>query len=583
MRSFFKIFFASLLALVIFSVLAILVLAGIIAGATSPSKPEVGTKAILSIDLNKQYKEQSRDNPLAGLVSDEEDMPSLYQVVLLINHARTDSAVKGIYLKANSNANGFAASQEIRNALSDFRKSGKFIIAYGEVIDQGAYYIASAADKVYCNPQGMVEWKGLSTTLPFFKGTLEKLKVQPQIFYAGKFKSATEPFREYKMTDANKLQTSVYLGDLYTQMLLAASQHSGKDTAALRLLSDNLTIQTGQDAVTEKLIDGLRYDDEVRLELMKKLNLGKKEKINFVTIGTYAKAIDLKKMDGEKIAMIMAEGEIVDGKGKSGQIGSEDFAEIIRKVRLDESIKAIVFRVNSPGGSSLASEVILRELLLAKKEKPVVVSFGDVAASGGYYISCGADSIFAQPNTITGSIGVFSIIPNMQDFFNDKLGMTFDRVKTGPFADMISITRPMNDGEKKYIQHAIDTIYFEFKSRVANGRKLSMEHVDSIAQGRVWTGERAISIGLVDQLGSINDAVNCAVRMAKLKEYRIKEYPEKKGFFESVLTGYRSEVTVKAMKEEMGVEQYESYLQIKSLRSMFFVPQARLPFQITVR
>ncbi|MCY7420892.1 MAG: signal peptide peptidase SppA [Chitinophagaceae bacterium] len=581
MRSFFKIFLASFVALAVFTLIAFLIFFVIVAGITTPAKPQIGDKAVLTIDLSKQYKEQRQDNPLGALVSKEEDVPSLYEVVSMIRFAKSDSSIKGIYIKCNTNANGYAASQEIRNAIADYKKIGKFVYAYGEVISQGAYYVASVADKVYCNPKGMVEWNGLSTTLIFFKGTLEKLQIQPQIFYAGKFKSATEPFREYKMTDANRLQTSVYLGDLYAQILLTAAQHAKKDTATLHRLADNGNIKNASDALQNGLIDGVRYDDEVRKEILDQLKLESTAKINMVSLDKYSKGVDFKKSGSNKIALIVAEGEIIDGKGRGGQVGSEDFLEIIRKARLDKTIKAIVFRVNSPGGSSLASEVILRELLLAKKAKPVVVSFGDVAASGGYYIASGADSIFAQPNTITGSIGVFALIPNMQGFLNNKLGMTFDRVKTGPFADMISIDRPLSAGEKMFIQQAIDTIYHDFKSRVATGRKLSMAFVDSIAQGRVWTGERAKQIGLVDRVGNIQDAVDCALRMAKVTDYRIKEYPEKKSLFESLFSSYKTEIKSKSIKEEIGVEQYDLLQRLKQLRSMFYTPQARMPFGVS--
>ena len=581
MRNFFKIFLASFVALAVFSFLAVIIFFIIVAGVTSPAKPKIGDKAVLTIDLSKHYKEQRQDNPLGALVSKEEDVPSLYEVVSMLRYAKSDSAIKGIYIKCNTNANGYAASQELRNAIADYKTTGKFVYAYGDVVTQGAYYIASVADKVYCNPKGMVEWNGLSSTLIFFKGTLEKLKIQPQIFYAGKFKSATEPFREYKMTEANRLQTSVYLGDLYGQILQAASLHTKKDTATLHQLADNASIKNAGDALQFGLIDGVRYDDEVRKEITARLNIEPTDKINFVSLDKYSKGVDFKKSGSDKIALIVAEGEIVDGKGTGSQVGSEDFLEIIRKARLDKTIKAIVFRVNSPGGSSLASEVILRELLLAKKAKPVVVSFGDVAASGGYYIASGADSIFAQPNTITGSIGVFALIPNMQGFLNDKLGMTFDRVKTGPFADMISIDRPLSEGEKMFIQQSIDTVYHDFKSRVATGRKLSMEFVDSIAQGRVWTGERARQIGLVDRLGTMQDAVDCALRMAKVTNYRIREYPEKKSLFESIFSSYKTEIKTKAIKEEIGVEQYDLLQRLKMLRSMFYVPQARMPYGVT--
>lgn len=584
MRNFFKIFFASLLALIIFSLIGVLILVGMISSAASPNKPDIENNAVLVLDLTKQYKEQKDESVLGAFTSNSDnDVPGLYDVVRMIDYAKTDNSVKGIYIKCDDNANGFAASEELRNALTDFKKSRKFIIAYGDVMSQKAYYVTTAADKVYCNPKGLVDWRGMASTLFFIKGTLERLEIQPQIFYAGKFKSATEPLREYQMTEANRLQTSVYLNDMYSRMLTAVSEKTKVDTASLHNLANQGAIKTAYDALNYKLIDGVKYDDEVKSEIIGKLGIKDTAKINYVSLGKYAKAADFKKSGGDRIALIYAEGEIKDGKGEDGEIGSDDYRNLIRKVRMDKNIKAIVFRVNSPGGSALASEEIWREITLAKKAKPVVVSFGDVAASGGYYISCNADSIFAQPNTITGSIGVFGIIPNMKNFFNKKLGITFDAVKTGPFADMLGVNRPLNDAEKMFIQNSIDTIYGAFKGRVSEGRKLSLANVDSIAQGRVWTGQRALQIHLVDRLGNINDAINCAMRMAKLKDYTLKEYPEKKSFFEKIFNDYKNDVKTKTIKEEIGEEQYAIFKQLKSIRKMVAIPQARLPFEIDIQ
>lgn len=585
MRSFLKIFFASLVALIVFVIIGVLILIGIVATATSGSKPELGSKAVLVVDLTRQYKEQKEDDALNVIRGNaDENVPGLYDVVRMIKYAKSDSSVKGIYIKCDDNANGFAASEELRNAILDFKQSHKFIIAFGDVISQKAYYVASAADKLYCNPKGSVDWRGLETTLFFLKGALDKLEIEPQIFYAGKFKSATEPLRAYQMTEPNKLQTSVYLGDLYSHILLSASEKSKTDTASLHQLANAGIVQTATEALRYKLIDGVRYDDEVKSEIIRNIKIDPAEKINFVSMGKYAKAVDFAPGSGDRIAIIYAEGEITDGKGKDDNIGSDTYRLLIRKARLNKDIKAIVFRVNSPGGSALASEEIWREITLAKKVKPVVVSFGDVAASGGYYISCNADSIFAQPNTITGSIGVFGIIPNLKKFMNNKLGITFDGVKTGPFADMPSATRPLNAAEKQFIQNSIDTIYTTFKSRVAEGRKLPSAVVDSIAQGRVWTGQRALTIGLVDKLGNINDAVNCAARMAKLSSYQLKEYPEKKTFLEKLLNNnYSEEIKIKAVKEEIGEEQYNILRQLKNVRNMISIPQTRLPFELNAR
>lgn len=584
MRTFFKIFFASLLALIVFVFIGFIIAAAMISGAASGEKPEVGNKAVLVVDLTKEYKEQKEDNPLNILMRNtDENVPGLFDVVRMIDYAKSDSSIKGIYIKCDDNANGFASSEELRNALLSFKQSHKFIIGFGDVISQKAYYVASAADKLYCNPKGTLEWRGLETTLFFLKGALEKLEIEPQIFYAGKFKSATEPLRAYQMTEPNKLQTSVYLNDLYSQVLLSARDKSKLDTASLHQLANTGAIQTASQAMKYNLLDGLKYDDEIKSEIIQHIKIDSTDKINFISLGKYAKAVDFTPNSGDRIAMIFAEGEITDGKGNDGNIGSDTYRNLIRKVRLDKNIKAIVLRVNSPGGSALASEEIWREITLAKKVKPVIVSFGDVAASGGYYISCNADSIFAQPNTITGSIGVFGIVPNIKKFMNNKLGITFDGVKTGPFADMPTTTRPLNAAEKVFIQNTVDTIYAAFKGRVAEGRKLPLQLVDSVAQGRVWTGQRALKIGLVDRLGNISDAINCAARMAKLKTFRLKEYPEKKGFLEKLLNNYKNDVRVSTIKEEIGEDQYKMLQQLKNIRNMVAVPQARLPFELNIK
>lgn len=585
MRSFFKTFFASLLALIIFTVIGVFILLGIIASATSADKPVVGRDAVLVLDLSGEFKEQSRDNPLDALVNGiENESPSLYDMVRMIRYAKSDSAIKGIYVLCGNNRNGFAASEELRKALADFKTSKKFLFAYGEAISQKGYYVGSAADRIYCHPQGGVEWFGYSSNLIFLKGMLDKLEIQPQIFYAGKFKSATEPLRETKMTEANRLQTSVWLGDLYNDLLAVTATSRKLDTAMLRNLAVEGTIQTAQDAVTHQLVDGVRYDDEVKREMQDKLKISPREKINFVTFSDYSKAVDFKESySDKKIALIYADGDIVSGNGDHDQVGSDVFRGLIRKARLDNDVKAIVFRINSPGGSSLASDVIWHEITLARKEKPVVVSMGDVAASGGYYIACNADSVFANANTITGSIGVFSIVPNFQSFFKNKLGITFDGVKTAPFADAGGGDRPLNETEKRFFQAATDSIYHTFKSRVAEGRKKDIGYIDSIAQGRVWTGKRGIDVGLVDRIGTLQDAIASAARMAKLGDYRIKEYPEKKTIFEQIMNSYKRSIKTSLLKEEIGKEQLKALQELRKVKTMVGTPQARLPFSVTVR
>jgi protease-4 len=583
MRSFFKTFFAALLALIVFTLVVFFFFVAFIGGLTSKEKPRVEAKSVLVLDLAQPFAEQLQENPFGVLSSEQEDIPGLYDVIRLLQRAKTDKKITGIYIVANTNPNGFAASGEIRNAFLDFKKSGKFILAHGDVITQKAYGIANAADSIYVSPQGYVEWFGYSVDYAFLKGTLEKLDIEPQIFYAGKFKSATEPFRADKMTPENQLQTSVWLNDLYSDFLMKTAEARKMDTGTLHLLANEGVIKSAKNAFDHKLVDGLKYDDEVKDEIKSKLKIDKYEKINFISISRYMAATDFIKSSGEKIALIYAEGDIIDGKSEQGTIGSETYRNLIRKARLDQTIKAIVVRVNSGGGSAMASENIWRELSLAKLEKPVVVSFGDVAASGGYYISCGADSIFALPTTITGSIGVFGIIPNMQAFFKNKLGVTFDGVKTGPYADAMTITRPMNENEKKMIQAEIEVIYSQFKQRVAAGRKMDVAYVDSIAQGRVWTGVRAKEAGLIDRFGGLDDAVKCAARMAKLTDYRIREFPEPLNIFDQLLGKKDPMNYTKKLKEEMGEENYKIYLEVKRVQEISNTAQARLPFQFFIR
>lgn len=584
MRSFFKIFFASLLSLVIFTVILIFLLIAWVGALTAKDKTTVLSKSVLVLNLGQLYMEKVQNSPLAELTgNDEGDVPGLYDVVRLIEKAKNDKKIEGIYIIANGNPNGFATSEEIRNALIDFRSSKKFIIAHGDVISQKAFHISNVADKLYATPTGYVDWSGFSVDYVFLKGTLEKLEIQPQIFYAGKFKSATEPFRESKMTPENKLQTTIWLSDLYDDFLIRASETRKIDTATLHQLANEGKIQNAKDALDNKLIDGLKYDDEVKDEIKTRLRKDKHDKINFISINKYAAAGEFARTGNDRIALIYAEGDIVDGKGTDNMIGSEVFRNLIRKARLDKNIKAIVFRINSGGGSALASENLWRELSLAKQDKPVVVSFGDVAASGGYYIACAADSIFALPTTITGSIGVFGLIPNMEGFFKNKLGITFDGVKTATYANTGAVYRPLTENEKRMIQSEIENIYTLFKKRVAEGRKKDTAFIDSIAQGRVWTAKRALSIGLIDRFGGLDDAVECAARMAKVTNYRLREYPQTRTLLDRILGTSSSPMEYTSeIKKQVGEENFKIYKELIRVQQMTNSMQARLPFEFII-
>jgi protease-4 len=477
---------------------------------------------------------------------------------------------------------GMATIEEVRNALIDFKKSGKFIIAYSEVYSQGAYYLSSIADKIYLNPEGMIDFRGLSSEIMFFKGALEKLDIEAQIIKVGTYKSAVEPFILDKMSEPNKQQVSSFLGSMYDHLLSEISKSRKISKESLFSIADSAKIRAPKDALTYKMVDGLKYKDEVLDELKKLTKIDKKKDIKSVSLEDYTAKEEIKEESSKnRIAVIYANGEIISGEGDDETIGSERISRAIRKARTDDKVKAIVLRINSPGGSALASDVIWRETVLAKKTKPVIVSMGDVAASGGYYIACAADSIFAQPNTITGSIGVFGIIPNMQKFFKNKLGITFDGVKTGKFADLGSISRPLTEGEKMIIQLEVNKVYDTFTKKVADGRKKDQNYINSIGQGRVWSGTEALNIGLVDRLGDINDAIASAAKKAKLKDYKIVDYPSQIDPFTALFDKSGDQVKAYFVKRELG-DNFMYYEQMKSALNLSGV-QARVPYNIQIR
>lgn len=590
MKQFFKMFFASMLAIIITSVLIIFVVVGMIVGATKSVTEEpattVNANSVLVIDVNKTIYERSESNSLAALSDGSSFTPGLFDIVRTIDFARNDNQIKGILLKVEGSPSGWATMQQLRDALERFKESRKFIFAYGEGITQKSYYIANVADAVYLNPVGGFELKGLASQIPFFKGTLEKLEIKPEIFYAGQFKSATEPFRADKISEPNKVQIQAYQNDIWNTFLKTVVVKTGMDSNAIHNWATMGAIQFPTDALDKKLIDGILYWDEVESKILAKLGKKDNEKINYINMDEYASyARSRRKIDNNKIAVLYAEGDIVDGEAMADrQIASKNLVEEIRKIKKNDKVKAVVLRINSGGGSALASEVILRELKLLQKKKPLIVSMGDVAASGGYYISCMADSIFAMPTTLTGSIGVFTILFNTENLLKNKLGVTFDEVKNSEFADFPSFTRPMSATEAQKMQAGVDTIYETFKSRVAAGRRMSVTAVDSIAQGRVWTGEDAKVIGLVDELGDLNRALLSAARLAKVTDYQIVTYPEPIDEFQSMLRRFKkagtSESVTKAMLEKELEGAYQWLKSIKNLYRMNGKAQMALPWQL---
>lgn len=590
MKEFFKFTFASMLGFILASLLAMLIFFGIIASALSFTKKEavvVEEKTILHMSLDTEISDRAPENPFAAFdfnsMSGSQPL-GLNDILSALKSAAKDDKIKGIYLDLSVIPAGMATVEEIRNALLDFKKSGKFIISYGETYSQKAYYLASVADKIYLNPAGGMEFKGLSGEVMFFKGMLEKLDIEAQIIRHGKFKSAVEPFMLDKMSDASKEQTLSYVSAIWNQMLNGIASSRKIDASQLTNIADHFLCQTAEDAVNLKLVDKLAYKDEVLEELKNKSGASGIKELKLLKFGKYADSPEAKEnasVSGDKIAIIYASGSIVSGEGDEGSIGSESISKAIRKARMDDKVKAIVLRVNSPGGSALASDVIWREVTLSKKVKPVVVSMGDLAASGGYYIACGASKVFASPTTLTGSIGVFGIIPNAGKFFNNKLGISFDGVKTNPYADYIPLTRSMNEEEKKIITKEIEGIYTTFITHVAEGRKMTTASVDSIGQGRVWSGADAKKIGLVDDFGGLNDAIKAAADLAKLKEYKTMELPYQKDPFTKIMEALSGENTSVFVKQQLG----PAYSYLDYLRKMSQIQgvQAMMPFDITIK
>lgn len=591
MKQFFKMFFASLLAMIVTGVIIFGVFIGLIVAAVKNSaktetQTTVAENSVLTIDLSNTMHERSERNSLAVFSDGDENNAGVYDAIKALEAAKDDSKIKGILIKLNPSANGWATMQQMRNAIIDFRKSNKFVYAYGENITQGAYYMATAADSIYLNPMGDMELKGFATILAFFKGTLDKLELEPEIFYAGKFKSATEPFRADKMSDANRIQVAEFQKDFWSEFLKAASIFSKQDTATLYQLAASGAIEFPQDALKNKLVSNLLYWDQVEDRIKAKTGGKEKDKVKYVSLSEYASTLDDGTAGDSRVAVLYAEGSIVDGESDDDyQIASQNMIEQIRKLRNNDKVKAVVLRVNSGGGSALASEVILRELQLLKAKKPLVASMGDVAASGGYYILCQADSIFALPNTITGSIGVFTMMFNGEKLMRNKLGVTFDGVKNAPYADFPNGTRALTADESAKVQRSVDNIYMIFKSRVATGRKMDITLVDSFAQGRVWSGTDALSIKLVDGLGDLDRAIASAASLAKLKDYDVVTYPEPVDKFESLMRrfkGNNASVAEQMVKSEFGKE-YNWYKQLKELRKMNGAAMALMPFSMETK
>ncbi|MCK9617390.1 MAG: signal peptide peptidase SppA [Lentimicrobiaceae bacterium] len=586
MRQFFKFMFASMLGTFLTLLIVFFISIGIIASLVSfagDKETTVVKNTVLRLKFDMPVSDRTPVETFNFSALQNANVPGLNDILKNIRKAKNDPNISGILLDLSFIPAGISTVEEIRNALVDFKTSGKFLYSYSETYTQKTYYLASISDKIFMNSEGSLDFKGVSAQIFFMKGTLEKLDIEMQVIRHGKFKSAVEPFVSDKMSEANREQTLKYVSGIWDNMLLGISQSRKINVEELNRIADQLQIRLPEDAVKCKLIDKLVYKDELLDELRTKLGLQKDEKINFMSLNKYQNApeTEKKKTSKDKIAIIYASGSITGGEGDDQTIGSERVSKAIREARLDKMVKAIVLRINSPGGSALASEVIWREVELAKKVKPVIASMGDVAASGGYYIACNANKIFASPTTLTGSIGVFGMIPNLQKFFNNKLGITFDGVKTNPYADFISPNRALTPYEQGAIQQEIEHIYATFVRHVAEGRKLTTARVDSIGQGRIWCGTDAKNINLVDAIGGLDDAIKEAAKMAKLGNYRLLNLPRQKDALTRIVEEISGGYEESRIKANLG-EYYTYYSYLKSLKEYSGV-QARLPYAINIR
>jgi protease-4 len=587
MKGFFSHVLASMLGtflvLILIMLINLLILLTMLSssGAFSDKENDISDNAVLHLNFETPIADQSSAQPNLSTFSLDKTV-SLRSFTKTIEKAKDDKRIKGIFLDLSFVQVGIASVEEIRRSLLDFKSSGKFIIAHADMYSHKSYYLATVADKIYMTPEGMIQFTGLSAQVMFFKSMLDKIGIEPEIIRHGKFKSAVEPFMQDEISEANKEQTLKYTSSLWNTMLKGIEKQRKISVAELNLIADSLKLQDSKSAKALKFVDELKYKDQVLDELKALSGTKNEDKLDLASLIKYMKNDqdfdDIMHPSDNLIALIYAEGSIVEGKGSDGQIGSESLSEAIREAREDKNVKAVVLRINSPGGSSLASEVIWRETVLTQKVKPLIVSMGDVAASGGYYIACAADTIVAEPNTITGSIGVFGLLFNAKELMKD-IGVNVHSVNTNQYSDFGSPMRKMTEFEKSVIQNIVEGVYQTFITHVSEGRKLPVEKVDEIGQGRVWSGEDAMAIGLVDRMGGLQTAMDIAVRMAGLKEYSVKTYPEKDKFaiiIESIIGEAKSAF----IRGELG-ESYTYYKRLQELKKMDGI-QARIPYFLDI-
>ena len=572
---------------VLFFLLGVITLFG--AAASADTETTVKPNSVMMLDLQGTLAERSQEDPFGKLLGEEFSTYGLDDILASIRKAKENEDIKGIYLQAGFLSCGFASLQEVRNALADFKESGKFIVAYADTYTQGLYYLASVADEVMLNPQGGIEWCGLASAPIFFKDLLDKVGIEMQIFKVGTYKSAVEPFISTEMSDANREQINAYLTSVWGQVTNEVAESRNLSVQALNDIADQmLLLKPAEETVKCGLADTLLYKNNVRAHLKQRMGLDEDDDLNVLGL---ADMVNVKKnvpkdKSGNIIAVYYAYGEI-DGAtssvtGKQEGIDSEKVTADLRRLKDNDDVKAVVLRVNSPGGSAYGSEQIWHAVSELKAEKPVIVSMGDYAASGGYYISCNADTIVAEPTTLTGSIGIYGMVPNTQGL-TDKLGLDFDVVKTNRFSDFGMTVRPMNNDEKALMQAHINRGYDLFLTRCSDGRSIGKANLDSIAQGRVWTGVTAKELGLVDVLGGLDTAVDIAVEKAGVESYSVQSYPRKESMFEALLnTNPGNYIKARMLKSAAGEHRYQLLRLLDNVENADRV-QARLPFDLNLQ
>jgi len=556
----------------------------VVLGSMGGSKPTISKNTVLELDLSSAIPEITGNVESSGLNYNNVGVLGLNSITQLIDHAAKDEKIKGILIKNNSVGGGQATLTSIRESLLEFKESGKFIYAYSDYYSQSAYYLGSVADSIFLNPLGMIDIKGFSTFIPFFKTALDKVGVSMNVFYAGNFKSATEPFRRDEMSEENRLQTKEFLVSMVDHYKEAISNTRNLSVDEVDQIMTDYKGRNAKSCLASGLVDQLAYWDEVKSTIHNKLKLKDSKKIKFKSLSEYNDAVTLrygKSKSKDKIAVVYAEGNITYGTNSKGSISEDKYLDIFDELQKDKNVKAVVLRVNSPGGNSLTSDIIWRGIENLKAAgKPVIASFGDYAASGGYYIAAGADTIVSAPNTLTGSIGVFMMFPNATELLNEKLGISFDEVKTHPMAVGLTPLKNLSDSEKALLQESTIEVYDTFLKRVSDGRGMSVEDVHEVAQGRVWTGTKAKELGLVDIIGDIDDAIKIAADVAGISEYKIKSFPEiEESFIDQLIKEFASaeDMNAKLGIDDTDLRLIKEYGEIKSLlldRS----PQARLPY-----